>query len=141
MEDAKLLAKIERLKHARRCPFPGVDVEYSVTENGLTDFHLAVKFKKLLGDHEAVSEIAGTQAALPTPTATDAEEGTIVAVVTEDNTAPVELDDSLIYAEQFYRVVSVEGNVVQMVRGIGDPGAPIEIDRALATRLVNEYIS
>ena len=62
-------------------------------------------------------------------------------MVTEDNTAPVELDDQLIYNEQLYKVVSVDGNVVQIVRQIGDPGAPIAIDLALATHRVNAYMN
>ena len=57
VEDAKLLAKIERQKHTKRCPFPGVDVEYSATENDFTDFHLAVKFKKLRGIKPAVTDL------------------------------------------------------------------------------------
>jgi len=88
VEDAKLLAKIERQKHAKRCPFPGVDVEYSVTENGLTDFHLAVKFKKLRGDHEAVTELIRRKVIIDTDTA----DPTIVAVVTVDEGDALELN-------------------------------------------------
>ena len=136
LENAKMLARIERQKHAKRCPFPGVDVEFSVTENGLTDFHLAVKFKKLRGDHEAVTELLEGEVIVAT-----AEGGSIFAVVTEDDTAPVELNDPFVYDDELYKVVSIDGEVVQIVREIGDPGAPIEIDLALATNLVNAYLN
>ena len=56
-EDAKLLAKIERQKHAKRCPFPGVDMEYTMGESGLTDLHFCIKFKKMRGDSEAVRDL------------------------------------------------------------------------------------
>ena len=135
-EDAKLLAKIERLKHAKRCPFPGVDMEFTVTENGLTDFHLAVKFKKLKGDHPAVTELIRRRAVV-----TSAEEGTIVAVVTvdEDDLPEVELDNVLIHDGALHKIVSIVGKAVQIVEKYGPPGAPITIDLARATHLVYEY--
>ncbi len=103
VEDAKLLAKIERQKQAKRCPFPGVDMEYTMGESGLTDLHFCIKFKKLRGDSAPVRELIRRQIVIPS-----AEELTIPAAVTEDVTAPVELDDGLVCKGEAHRIVSVD---------------------------------
>lgn len=40
---------IERLKRAMRCPFPGLEFEHQWSETGVTDLHIHITFKKLLG--------------------------------------------------------------------------------------------
>ncbi len=63
-------------------------------------------------------------------------------MVTEDATAPVELDDMLVYQGEVYRIVSVneDGNTAAIVRVISSvPVPPIAIGIGVATHLVNEY--
>jgi len=136
-EDAKLLAKIERQKHAKRCPFPGVDMEYTMGESGLTDLHFCIKFKKMRGDSEAVRDLIRSRIVVGT-----ADELTIPAVVTEDATSPVELDDMLVYQGALYRIVSVDedGNTAGIVRANSSvPEPPITIGFAMATHLISQY--
>lgn len=56
-EDA--LEATERLKLARLCPFPGVDMEHQQSKTGATDLHLNLKFKKLSGKADAAKVAQG----------------------------------------------------------------------------------
>ncbi|KAL3926662.1 MAG: hypothetical protein SGARI_005535 [Bacillariaceae sp.] len=137
-EDAKLLAKIERQKHAKRCPFPGLDMEYTMGEDGMTDLHFTIKFKKMRGDSEAVLDLirkrvveGGAPGEQPIP-----------AVVTEDEILAVELDDRLVYQGNAYKVVTVDdvantATIVRVVNTVQEP--PITIDGEVAMLLVNAY--
>ena len=48
-EEGEQSARILKQKKAKRCPFPGIDVAYTVSDRGLTDLHLTVKYKKMKG--------------------------------------------------------------------------------------------
>ena len=113
-------------------------MEYTMGESGLTDLHFCVKFKKMRGDSEAVRDLIRSRIVVDT-----AEELTIPAVVIEDATVPVELDDMLVYEGAMYRIVSVDqdGNTAAIVRvNSSVPVPPITIGIDVATHLVNEYI-
>lgn len=45
---------MERMKNARLCSFPGIDIEFIRSETGLCDLHLNLKFKKFLGKSDTV---------------------------------------------------------------------------------------
>ena len=71
-----------------------------------------------------------------------ADELTIPAVVTEDATSPVELDDMLVYQGALYRIVSVDedGNTAGIVSANSSvPEPAITIGFAMATHLINQY--
>jgi len=41
----------------RLCPYPGIDIAFEVTENGLTDLLVNVRYKNLPGNHKLVQAV------------------------------------------------------------------------------------
>ena len=124
-ENIELQAKIDRQKLARRCPFPGVDMEYIEGEDGLTDLHFAIKFKKMRGDSEPIADIVGKKA------------------VQESATITIEEEDMLRYNGDLCQVQSVSEDkaTVVIVRCFGSDKEETTITMEEATHLVNEYNS
>lgn len=52
--DEREQESIDRLKRAKTCPFPGLELECQQSETGVTDLHIHVTFKKLLGKSPTV---------------------------------------------------------------------------------------
>ena len=151
--------EVENMKKARRCPFPGIDMEYIVGEDGHTDLHFTLKFKKVKGECDAVREIS-TKAPLPAlveeeeaPQEEAAEQNCddpgppihrVVSNVSEDE-LEVEVDDQLRYNNELHKIVSVdeEGGTAEIVRVLdnGNPNPPINIPLADACERIRQYAS
>jgi hypothetical protein len=116
---------------AQVCLFPGLEIEYVEGETGLTDMHVNLKFKKLLGS---------------SPTVRKAQKGghrTQVNVVLDKLTA--EVGDMLQYSNRLYQVEAVFPlkNRVELClagyqRSNGDDNT-LQLSFHEASRLVNEY--
>ena len=126
-----MAAKIDKMLCARRCPFPGVDMEYIEGEDGLNDLHFALKFKKMRGDAPAVAELRRGVA--------------IVATEEDDNQSQcsyvIEELDQLHYQGTLYDIKTVEDNRVAIVRSYGANKTQIWMPRKQATALVKQYNS
>ena len=119
-------ARIQRQMWAKRCPFPGMDMEYLETETGLTDLHFGRRFKKMRGDSEPVMDLLRE----PPIDDTDTEN--------EDDTA-VQIGDKLVYQESLHRVVTLSKNGAGIVRAFGTGNPTINIGIEECTDLVNKY--
>ena len=121
-EDMREAASTQRKLLARRCPFPGVDMECIEGEDGLTDLHFAIKFKKMRGDSEPIADIVGKRA------------------VQESATITIEKEDMLRHNRELWEVQSVSEDkaTVVIVRCFGRDKEETTITMEEATHLVNE---
>ena len=112
-EEKKELAKIERKKKARRCPFPGIDMEHIESDIGLTDLHFTVKYKKMKPTAPPVKYfLRNRQKAGPT-----IDQLQIAAVVSEESEAAAEaptyehyIGSIINYNNDMYVINSVSGD-------------------------------
>ena len=136
----KELARIDRQKKARRCPFPGIDMEYIESEMGLTDLHFTIKYKKMKGNAEPV------KAHLRKPRQT-VDELEVPAIVTEESTedeAPSYqhlVNQRIVYQNDLYVInsVSEDGATVEMMRYI-EQDRPTSISVEAATHILQTAI-
>ena len=125
----KMMLMLPRSMGARRCPFPGIDMECVEGEDGLNGLHFALKFKKLRGDSAAVAELRRGVAIVPTEHADNQSQCSYV----------IEEDDQLHYEGTLYDVKTVEEDRVAIVRSFGANKTEIWMPRKQVTDLVKQY--
>lgn len=114
-------------KQPRQLPFPGMDFEFLYSDNGLTDMHLNIKFKKSLDRSDTVRM---------TMNGGQLEDGAL-------NVASLEVGDEFIKDGIACEVSSIENGKAKCVRGAvrhESDGAAFELDTLEATHLVQECL-
>lgn len=120
------IAAIEaRKKQPRLLPCPGVDFEHLESDNGLTDMHFNIEFKKPLGGCDIVRmAMNGGVLESPMPAAPTLQAG-----------------DEFIRDNLVLEVSAVENGTVKCVRGGHESdGAAFELGTVEATNLVHAYL-
>lgn len=124
------VSPIDKAKAFRRqprlLPYPGLDFEYLESETGMTDIHVNLRFKKLLGSSATVRRAQSVCVAA----AVDAETGTGLSE-----------GDELLHEGVPHEVSKVLGNgTVQCIKcGCESDGTDLELTKEEATELVDKF--
>lgn len=117
------------LRHARLCPHPGIDLEHSESEIGLTDLHLNLKFKKLLGCSGTVRK---------------AQKGARAKVDKGTDEFEASIGNVLECKSSVCKVTSIDDSKCKVrcaVCGHKSDGAAVSLDKSLAADLVCQHNS
>lgn len=125
--DAQQQESIDGLKRAKRCPFPGLELEHQRSETGLTDLHIHIIFKKLLGKSRTVRKAQ--------------RGGRLTRAAARKNSYTCAIGDELMWNEKVCSTVTLlDGKVGCAVSGKEKLGATIELDKQQAGMLVDNFL-